>query len=71
MTKLDDTTTDFTDAELEALTAEQRNLLTTFVSEHCSYNRLADTFNCPVGTVKSRISRACKKIARLREQRAA
>ncbi|MBR0797959.1 sigma-70 region 4 domain-containing protein [Bradyrhizobium jicamae] len=70
MTRVADTTRDFTDAELDAVSARQRRLLTTFVNEHCTYEHLAKTFDLPLGTVKSQISRARRKIARLREGRA-
>ncbi|WP_407165094.1 RNA polymerase sigma factor [Bradyrhizobium sp. ORS 111] len=71
MTKPADSTDDFTEAELDAVPAQQRSLLTTFLNERCSYEHLAHTFNLPIGTVKSRISRARQKIARLRERQTA
>jgi RNA polymerase sigma-70 factor (ECF subfamily) len=71
MSKAADRTTDFNDADLSALPDSQRRLLSAFVTEQCSYRHLAQIFTLPIGTVKSRISRARQKIARLREQQAA
>lgn len=59
---------DFTDAELYAVPVAQRDLLRTFAGENCSYEHLARVFDLPIGTVKSRISRARQKITRLRER---
>lgn len=71
MTDQANATEDFTITELNQVPANQRTLLAKLASEHCSYKHLADTFNIPVGTVKSRISRARRKIARLRGREAA
>ena len=71
MSKSADRTTDFTDADLEALPDPQRSLLSSLMNEKCSYKHLAVTHSMPIGTVKSRISRARKKIAQLRGEQAA
>ncbi len=71
MSKAADRTTDFNDADLKTLSDPQRCLLSAFVNEQCSYRHLAHTFRLPIGTVKSRISRARQKISRLRQQQAA
>ena len=71
MVKPADRNTRFNDADLSVLSDRQRSLLVALANEHCSYGHLAQTFNLPVGTVKSRISRARQKIAQLRGKQAA
>jgi RNA polymerase sigma-70 factor (ECF subfamily) len=71
MSKIANRTTHLTDADLRALPDPQRRLLSALVKEQCSYRHLADIYSLPIGTVKSRISRARQKIARLREKHAA
>ena len=66
-----DRTRDFNSADLDSLPDKQRGLLIALVNEQCSYEHLARKFDLPIGTVKSRISRARLRIARLRGNQAA
>lgn len=61
-----DTTSEFTDAELGALSIIVRNILTAATCNGHSYQDVAAQFQIPVGTVKSRINRAREKIAAMR-----
>lgn len=65
-----DTIMEFTDAELATLPLKVRNLLTAHVCNNNPYQKIADDFGIPLGTVKSRINRARAKIAKLRAKAA-
>lgn len=62
---------EFTDAELDTLQIEVRNLLKCCVCNGNSYEHAAQEYGLPVGTVKSRINRARAKIAKSRQAREA
>lgn len=61
----------FTDAELGTLDIRVRNILTAHVCNGKTYKEAALANDVPIGTVRSRISRARAKIAKLREAVAA
>lgn len=51
--------------KIEGLTAKYRNVIETVHFEELSYDAAAKKLDCPVGTIRSRLSRALKKIAPL------
>lgn len=58
----------YTDAELDKLPINQRNVLTAHCSNNLRYVDIAASMNIPVGTVRSRINRARAKIERMRQE---
>lgn len=48
---------------LSSMPAEMRSCLSAFIRDGDSYEEIAKTMDCPVGTVRSRISRAKRMIA--------
>ena len=54
---------DTVNAAVEALPAELRTALTLRELEGLSYEEIAQTMNCPIGTVRSRIFRAREAVA--------
>lgn len=55
-----------TDAELDALPIVQRNVFVPFVHNGASYEAISEHLGIPIGTVRSRLHRARKRIALLR-----
>lgn len=56
-----------TDAELDELPIVQRNVFVAYVHNGASYEAISEYFGIPVGTVRSRLHRARKKIAGIRD----
>jgi len=53
---------------LASLRSRDRNVLLLYSIEELSYQEIADALNIPVGTVRSRLSRARRKISELETQ---
>lgn len=50
------------DALLSVLPQDQATVLRLRVFDKCTYEEIAESIDCPVGTVRSRIHRACEKL---------